>query len=79
MFQKEVRIQWTFMGSSPFTVDIPRLADYYLKGKLELDAMISSRIKLEDINAGFETMLGGRSARNVIVFDDVMKEAARAA
>ena len=79
MFQKEIRIQWTFMGSSPFTVDIPRLADFYLKGKLELDAMISNRIKLEDINAGFETMLGGKSARNVIVFDDVMQEAARAA
>ncbi len=79
MFMKEVRIQWTYMGSSPFTVDIPRLADFYLQGKLELDAMISNRIRLEDINAGFETMIGGRTARNVIVFEDVMKEAARAA
>jgi S-(hydroxymethyl)glutathione dehydrogenase/alcohol dehydrogenase len=73
---KEIRVQWSLMGSSPFTVDIPRLAGLYLKGRLELDALISQRIALADINRGFEDMLGGQTARNVIVFDDVLRQAA---
>jgi S-(hydroxymethyl)glutathione dehydrogenase/alcohol dehydrogenase len=76
---KEARVQWSLMGSSPFTVDIPRLADLYLRGKLELDAMVSRRLALSEIDSGFESMLSGEGARNVVVFEDVLKEAARAA
>jgi S-(hydroxymethyl)glutathione dehydrogenase/alcohol dehydrogenase len=74
---RELRIQGSLMGSSPFTVDIPRYAALYLKGRLELDLLVSKRIKLGEINEGYADMLGGRVARSVIVFDDVLREAAR--
>jgi S-(hydroxymethyl)glutathione dehydrogenase / alcohol dehydrogenase len=43
--------------------------DFYMAGKLKLDQMISQRIKLEQVNDGFEDMKRGELARSVIVFD----------
>ena len=57
------------MGSNRFRVDMPRYIDFYLEGKLKLDDMISRRIKLEQINEGFDDMKAGEVARSVIVFD----------
>ena len=57
------------MGSNRFPVDMPRLVDFYMSGKLKLDEMISRRIKLEDINAAFDEMKRGEIARSVIMFD----------
>jgi len=74
---KELRVQGSMMGSSPFTVDIPKYAALYLKGRLELDLLVSKRIGLRDVNAGYADMIGGRVARSVIVFDDVLREAGR--
>lgn len=68
-FLGERRIQGSFMGSSRFPVDMPRLADFYMAGKLNLDAMISRRIGLADINSAFAEMKGGQVARSVIMFD----------
>lgn len=77
MLMNEWRVQGAFMGSSPFTREIPRFASLYLKGKLDLDTLIAERISLPEINQGFETMLGARQARSVITFPDVLDEAAR--
>jgi S-(hydroxymethyl)glutathione dehydrogenase / alcohol dehydrogenase len=68
-FLGEKRIQGSLMGSNRFPVDMPRLVDMYLAGKLKLDEMISRRIKLEDVNSAFEEMKTGAVARSVIVFD----------
>jgi S-(hydroxymethyl)glutathione dehydrogenase/alcohol dehydrogenase len=57
------------MGSNHFPVDMPRLVDMYMAGKLKLDEMISRRIKLEDVNDAFTEMKTGQIARSVIVFD----------
>ncbi len=57
------------MGSNHFPVDMPRLVDMYMAGKLKLDEMISRRIKLEEVNEAFEEMKRGEIARSVIVFD----------
>jgi S-(hydroxymethyl)glutathione dehydrogenase/alcohol dehydrogenase len=57
------------MGSNHFPVDMPRLVDMYMAGKLKLDDMISRRIKLENVNEAFEEMKSGQIARSVIVFD----------
>jgi S-(hydroxymethyl)glutathione dehydrogenase/alcohol dehydrogenase len=75
----EWRVQGAYMGSSPFTREIPRYAELYLSGKLNLDLLISKRIGLHEVNAGFDAMLSGREARSVIVFDDVLTEANRRA
>jgi S-(hydroxymethyl)glutathione dehydrogenase/alcohol dehydrogenase len=57
------------MGSNRFPVDMPRLVDFYMSGKLKLDDMISRRIKLEDVNDAFSEMKSGQIARSVIVFN----------
>jgi len=69
-FLDEKRIQGSQMGSNRFPVDMPRLVDMYMAGKLKLDQMISRRIKLEEVNEAFAEMKTGNIARSVIVFDD---------
>jgi S-(hydroxymethyl)glutathione dehydrogenase/alcohol dehydrogenase len=65
----ERRIQGSFMGSNRFPVDLPRLTDFYMQGRLKLDEMISQRIKLEQINEAFDELRRGELARSVILFD----------
>lgn len=64
----EKRIVSTLMGSSPFQLFIPQLADFYRAGRLKLDELVANRIPLEEINEGFARMADGGVARNVIVF-----------
>ncbi len=68
-FLGEKRIQGSLMGSNRFPVDMPRLVDFYMSGKLKLDEMISQRIRLDQVNEGFADMKKGGLARSVIVFD----------
>lgn len=68
-FLSEKRIQGSLMGSNRFPVDMPRLVDFYMNGKLKLDDMVSQRIKLEQVNEAFAEMKRGEIARSVIVFD----------
>ena len=63
------KLQGAIMGGNRFPVDIPRLVDFYLRGLLDLDTIISETIPLERINEGFDQMKRGDSARSVIVFD----------
>lgn len=66
---QEKKITGSLMGSNRFQYDMPRYVDFYLDGRLQLDEMISARIKLEDINDAFDAMRKGEAARQVIMFD----------
>ena len=68
-FLREKKLQGSNMGSNRFRVDMPRFVDFYLAGKLRLDDLISSRIKLQDVNDALAALETGEVARNVIVFD----------
>lgn len=68
-FLFEKKIQGSFMGSNRFRVDMPRFVELYLQGKLHLDDLVSSHIKLSDINDAFKQIETGEIARNVIMFD----------
>jgi S-(hydroxymethyl)glutathione dehydrogenase/alcohol dehydrogenase len=68
-FLEEKRIQGSFMGSNRFPVDMPRLVDMYMNGKLHLDQMISRRIRLDQVNEAFAEMKTGAVARSVIMFE----------
>jgi S-(hydroxymethyl)glutathione dehydrogenase/alcohol dehydrogenase len=68
-FLSEKRVQGSSMGSNRFPIDIPRYVDFYLAGKLKLDELISARIGLDDVNAGYDALKRGEVARSVIVFD----------
>jgi S-(hydroxymethyl)glutathione dehydrogenase / alcohol dehydrogenase len=63
------KLQGAIMGGNRFPVDIPRLVDFYLRGLLDLDTIVSERIPLSQINEGFAQMKKGDAARSVIVFD----------
>lgn len=67
-FLGEKRIQGSLMGSNQFPVDMPRLVDFYLQGKLRLDELISQRIPLGQVNAALDELKRGELARSVIVF-----------
>ena len=68
-FLAEKKLQGSNMGSNRFRVDMPRFVDFYLQGKLHLDDLISSRIRLEDVNDAFAQLETGEVARNVIMFE----------
>jgi S-(hydroxymethyl)glutathione dehydrogenase/alcohol dehydrogenase len=63
----EKRIQGSQMGSNRFRLDIPRYANQYLAGRLDLDSMVSRTIDLDDINDAFAAMGTGELARQVVV------------
>jgi S-(hydroxymethyl)glutathione dehydrogenase/alcohol dehydrogenase len=65
----EKKLQGSLMGSNRFPIDIPRLAGFYLAGRLDLDALVAERIPLTGINAALDTLRGGEAARSVILFD----------
>ncbi len=58
------------MGSNAFRLDMPLFVEYYMQGKLNLDLMVSKRIRLDQVNEAYAEMLTGTVARSVIVFDD---------
>jgi S-(hydroxymethyl)glutathione dehydrogenase / alcohol dehydrogenase len=65
----ERRLIGVTMGSARYQLDIPRYAELYLRGRLNLDDMISRRIGLGDIDEAFAAMQAGELIRAVIVFD----------
>ena len=65
---KELHVTGSLMGSSPFQLFLPKLAQYYLDGRLLLDELVSEQIGLDQINAGYARMAAGEVARSVIVF-----------
>lgn len=65
----EKTLRGSNMGSNRFRVDMPRLVDFYMDGRLHLDELISKRVSLDDINEAFADMKTGQVARSVIVFE----------
>ena len=65
----ERRLQGSNMGSNHFPVEIPRYADLYMQGRLNLDDLVSRRIRLDQIEEAFADLRKGDAARSVIVFD----------
>jgi S-(hydroxymethyl)glutathione dehydrogenase/alcohol dehydrogenase len=65
----ECKVQTSRMGSNRFRYDIPLYLDFYRQGRLDLDAMVTKRGKLGDINEAFRAMKAGEVARTVLTFD----------
>ena len=59
----------SLFGSANPRSDIPRLAELYRKGQLDLDGMITKTYTLEDINLGYQDMRDGKNIRGVIMYD----------
>jgi S-(hydroxymethyl)glutathione dehydrogenase/alcohol dehydrogenase len=65
----EKRIVRSSYGGARPRRDFPWLAQLYLDGHLDLDALISSRLPLAGINDGFAAMRRGEGVRHVVMFD----------
>ena len=66
---QEKRIRRVSYGNARPRRDFPMLARAYLDGSLMLDELISRRIGLDDINAGFDALKRGETIRSVVMFD----------
>lgn len=62
----EKRIVRSSYGGARPARDFPWLAGLYLRGELKLDALITTRLKLEDINVGFDAMRRNEVVRAVV-------------
>ncbi len=58
----------TAFGGARGRTDVPRIVDWYMDGKIEIDPMITHILPLDRINEGFELMHKGESIRSVVVF-----------
>jgi S-(hydroxymethyl)glutathione dehydrogenase/alcohol dehydrogenase len=58
----------TAFGGAKGRRDVPKIVDWYMDGKINIDDLITHKLKLEDINKGFELMHSGESIRSVVVF-----------
>ncbi|MBW8269630.1 Zn-dependent alcohol dehydrogenase [Caldovatus aquaticus] len=66
---QEKRITRSSYGGARPQQDFPALARAYLDGALKLDALVTARIRLEEINEGFAALKRGAAIRSVVVFD----------
>lgn len=66
LFFNEKNLKGSMYGSANVRVDFPRLLRLWKYGKLDLEGMISRRIKLDDVNDAFRAMQAGEVIRSVI-------------
>jgi alcohol dehydrogenase len=68
MVAEERTVKGSYIGSCVPVRDIPRFISLYRQGKLPIDRLLSDRIKLDEINEGFERLRVSDVVRQVVVF-----------
>ncbi len=58
----------TAFGGAKGRRDVPKIVDWYMDGKINIDDLITHKLALEDINKGFDLMHEGKSIRSVVVY-----------
>ena len=58
----------TAFGGAKGRTDVPRIVDWYMEGKIDIDSLITHTMPLEEINRGFDLMHSGESIRGVVLF-----------
>ena len=58
----------TAFGGARGRSDVPRIVDWYMEGKIDIDSLITHTMPLEDINRAFDLMHAGESIRSVVVY-----------
>jgi S-(hydroxymethyl)glutathione dehydrogenase/alcohol dehydrogenase len=58
----------TAFGGARGRTDVPKIVDWYMEGKIQIDPMITHRLTLDEINKGFDLMHAGESIRSVVVY-----------
>ncbi|MGH2997499.1 MAG: zinc-binding dehydrogenase, partial [Gaiellaceae bacterium] len=68
-FINEKTLKGCFLGTPRIERDIPRLVELAHEGKLELEALVSRRISLDELPEAFERLRAGAAVRQLVVFD----------
>src|SRR4051794_30454864 len=63
---EERTVKGSYVGTCVPTRDIPRYIELYRRGKLPVDRLMSSHLRLEDINLGFDLLHEGKAVRQII-------------
>jgi S-(hydroxymethyl)glutathione dehydrogenase/alcohol dehydrogenase len=58
----------TAFGGARGRTDVPKIVDWYMEGKIQIDPMITHTLSLDEINKGFDLMHAGKSIRSVVVY-----------
>ncbi|HVT50970.1 MAG TPA: S-(hydroxymethyl)glutathione dehydrogenase/class III alcohol dehydrogenase [Dongiaceae bacterium] len=58
----------TAFGGARGRTDVPKIVDWYMDGKINIDDLITHTMPLQDINKGFELMKKGESIRSVVIY-----------
>src|SRR6266571_8482274 len=58
----------TAFGGAKGRRDVPKIVDWYMEKKINIDDLITHKLKLADINQGFDLMHEGKSIRSVVVY-----------
>src|SRR5437660_1526162 len=58
----------TAFGGARGRTDVPKIVDWYMEKKIEIDPMITHQMPLSDINKAFDLMHAGKSIRSVVTF-----------
>jgi S-(hydroxymethyl)glutathione dehydrogenase/alcohol dehydrogenase len=69
-FQLVTGRRWTgsAFGGARGRTDVPKIVDWYMDGKINIDDLITHVMPLEKINEGFDLMTRGESIRSVVVY-----------
>ena len=69
-FQLVTGREWrgSAFGGARGRTDVPKIVDWYMEGKLNIDDLITHRLQLEEINQGFDLMKSGESIRSVVLY-----------
>ncbi|HET6470411.1 MAG TPA: S-(hydroxymethyl)glutathione dehydrogenase/class III alcohol dehydrogenase [Pseudomonadales bacterium] len=58
----------TAFGGAKGRTDVPKIVDWYMNGKINIDDLITHTMPLKDINHAFDLMHEGKSIRSVVVY-----------
>ena len=58
----------TAFGGARGRTDVPRIVEWYMEGKIQIDPLITHKLPLEEINSAFDLMHEGKSIRSVVIY-----------
>ena len=58
----------TAFGGAKGRTEVPKIVDWYMDGKINIDDLITHTMPLEEINTAFDLMHEGKSIRSVVTF-----------
>jgi len=65
---EERTLKGSYIGTSVPSRDLPRYLGLFRRGRLPIDRLLTDRLRLDDINAGFDRLQKGEAVRQIVLF-----------